>query len=147
MPNSSDHATEKLSLGKQSEQTPQDLGEFAVSIQSTLLDVWSNLIDHIPLFAGGLINVLLIFVLTNKVRFRLPSFSLSNLIRYTVHTKPIIYRKCVVCHGCFNAPCQLVLTHAARFVRGANEQPIYEGACVSPEEPTRLFIDARSTSE
>ena len=147
MPDRSNEATEKLSLGKQSEQIPQVLCEVAFPFHNALLDVWSTFIDHIPLFIGGLIIVLRIFVLANKVRFRLASFSLSNLIRYTVHTKPIIYRKRVVCHACFNVPCQLVLTHAARFLRGADKQLIYEGTRVSPEEPIRLFIDARSTPE
>jgi len=68
MPNPSNNATEKNSLSKQSEQIPQDLGDVAGSIQSTLLDVWSDFIDHIPYFVGGLIILLLIFIVTAVIK-------------------------------------------------------------------------------
>ena len=66
---------------------------------------------------------------------------------YNKHIKPIIDSKCVVCHACYDAPCQLVLTHVDGLVRGANKRPVYDGIRLSPDQPTRLFVDAESTSQ
>ena len=66
---------------------------------------------------------------------------------YNEHVKPIIDSKCVVCHACYDAPCQLVLTHVDGLVRGANKRPVYDGVRISPDQPTRLFVDAESTSQ
>ena len=61
--------------------------------------------------------------------------------------KPVLDRKCVACHACFDAPCQLVLTHYDGLARGASGQPVYNAMRVRPGEPTRLFIDAHSIAE
>ena len=66
-------------------------------------------------------------------------------ITYFRDIQPLIDKKCVVCHACFDAPCQLVLTHADGFARGASKQPVYDGLRASAVEPTRLFVDAPST--
>lgn len=68
-------------------------------------------------------------------------------ISYTHDIKPVIDTKCIVCHACFDAPCQLVLTHADGLARGASKQPVYDGLRVSAAEPTRLFIDEKSTGQ
>jgi len=65
-------------------------------------------------------------------------------IVYQQHVKPIFDKKCVVCHACFDAPCQLVLTHGKGLFRGANKQPIYDSLRLTPADTTRLFIDADS---
>ena len=70
---------------------------------------------------------------------------LAEDIVYSSHIKPIIDTKCVVCHACFDAPCQLVLTHVDGLARGASKQPVYDGLRISPVQPTRLFVDATST--
>lgn len=41
--------------------------------------------------------------------------------------KPIIENRCVVCHGCFDAPCQLKMESSAGLVRGANKEKVYNG--------------------
>ncbi|PHR83296.1 MAG: 9-hexadecenoic acid cis-trans isomerase [Colwellia sp.] len=41
--------------------------------------------------------------------------------------KPIIENRCVVCHGCFDAPCQLKMESTAGLVRGANKTQVYNG--------------------
>ena len=41
--------------------------------------------------------------------------------------KPIIENRCVVCHGCFDAPCQLKMESLAGLERGANKTQVYNG--------------------
>jgi len=41
--------------------------------------------------------------------------------------KPIIENRCVVCHGCFDAPCQLKMENSAGLARGANKTQVYNG--------------------
>ncbi|MEW6995428.1 fatty acid cis/trans isomerase [Colwelliaceae bacterium MEBiC 14330] len=41
--------------------------------------------------------------------------------------KPIIENRCVVCHGCYDAPCQLKMESPAGIIRGANKVKVYNG--------------------
>jgi hypothetical protein len=68
-------------------------------------------------------------------------------VSYHLDIKPILDKKCIVCHACFDAPCQLVLTHATGLERGANRQPVYDGLRVSPAPPTRLHFDAKTVKQ
>ena len=68
-------------------------------------------------------------------------------IEYEKHVKPILERRCVVCHGCYDAPCQLKLSSHQGLLRGASEERIYEPKRINAMQPTRLFIDAKSTQE
>ena len=51
-------------------------------------------------------------------------------------------RRCVVCHGCYDAPCQLKLSSWDGVARGASKQKVYEPDRLLEAEPTRLNIDA-----
>lgn len=68
-------------------------------------------------------------------------------VSYQLDIKPILDKKCVVCHACFDAPCQLNLTHALGLERGANRQPVYDGLRVTPASPTRLHFDAKTVEQ
>ncbi|MEA3273715.1 MAG: fatty acid cis/trans isomerase [Pseudomonadota bacterium] len=68
-------------------------------------------------------------------------------ISYQSQVRPILERRCVVCHGCYDAPCQLKLSSPEGLQRGASKQKVYDGKRILAMEPTRLFIDARSTEE
>ena len=68
-------------------------------------------------------------------------------ISFEQQVEPILQRRCVVCHGCYDAPCQLKLSSIEGLRRGANEERIYEPKRIGTMEPTRLFIDAKSTEE
>jgi hypothetical protein len=68
-------------------------------------------------------------------------------ISYADQVKPILDKRCVVCHGCFDAPCQLKLSSHAGITRGAHKLKVYDGARVRAVQPTRLYIDARSDDE
>jgi len=63
---------------------------------------------------------------------------------YAQHIKPILDNRCVVCHGCFDAPCQLKLSSPAGIDRGLSSFQVY-GRRFSEAEPTRLFEDANTT--
>ena len=47
----------------------------------------------------------------------------------------------MVCHGCYDAPCQLKLEAWEGLQRGATEALVYDGARLLPAEMTRLFDD------
>ena len=68
-------------------------------------------------------------------------------ISYESRVKPIIEHRCVVCHGCYDAPCQLKLSSPEGIQRGSNKTKVYNGARFITMEPTRLFIDAKTTAE
>ncbi len=68
-------------------------------------------------------------------------------VEYWREVKPVLERRCVVCHGCYDAPCQLNLTAFEGIVRGAYKQRVYDTTRPVTAEPTRLFDDARSVAE
>ncbi len=61
--------------------------------------------------------------------------------------QPVLDKRCVVCHGCYDAPCQLKLNSFAGIARGANKEKVYNGSRIKPMPKTRLFVDANSTAE
>lgn len=61
--------------------------------------------------------------------------------------RPILENRCVVCHGCYDAPCQLKLSSMEGLSRGASKEKVYDGERIKATQPTRLFIDARSPAE
>ena len=71
----------------------------------------------------------------------------SQKITYRSDIQPILDRRCVVCHGCYDAPCQLKLSAWEGVARGASEKLVYDGGRLVEAAPTRLFIDARTASE
>jgi hypothetical protein len=58
--------------------------------------------------------------------------------------KTIVAGRCMVCHGCYDAPCQLKLEAHEGLRRGASEALVYDGARLKTAEMTRLFDDALS---
>ncbi len=75
-------------------------------------------------------------------------FSLpSERISFQEQVKPILERRCVVCHGCYDAPCQLKLGSGSGIQRGASKARVYDGARITPAVPTRLDIDAQTTAQ
>jgi len=59
--------------------------------------------------------------------------------------RPVLEKRCVVCHACYDAACQLKLTSAEGIERGASKQAIYTPR-VFDDNPTRLHLDEHSTS-
>lgn len=61
--------------------------------------------------------------------------------------KPIIDNRCVVCHACYDAPCQLKMSSVEGIDRGASKALVYQGTRLTATAPTRLFEDALTTQE
>ena len=71
----------------------------------------------------------------------------SPAISYTRDIQPILTEKCVACHACNDAACQLNLGSAEGATRGASKVPVYKGDRVDAVEPTRIFYDADGQQE
>lgn len=56
-------------------------------------------------------------------------------------------RRCVVCHGCYDAPCQLILSSQEGIARGASKTAVYQGSRLLAVVPTRLYVDGRTVSD
>ncbi|WP_170476054.1 fatty acid cis/trans isomerase [Ruegeria arenilitoris] len=61
--------------------------------------------------------------------------------------KTILDRRCVVCHSCYDAPCQLKLTSPQGLLRGASKEAVYHTERLKDAQPTRLGIDAQTVPE
>ena len=70
-----------------------------------------------------------------------------NPVSFWHDVKPILDKRCVVCHACYDAPCQLKLGSIEGIERGANKAKIYDATRMEPAQPTRLFVDAKSSTE
>lgn len=68
-------------------------------------------------------------------------------ISYRQSIQPIFEGKCVACHACNDAPCQLNLGSGDGVSRGATRIKVYDGTRTKAQAPTRLFTDAQSTEE
>ncbi len=66
-------------------------------------------------------------------------------ISYLKEVKPILDHRCVVCHSCYNSPCQLKLSSFEGLDRGASKKAVYNALRLKTMDPTRLFIDAQTT--
>lgn len=71
----------------------------------------------------------------------------ANHVDYWSDVKPIIDSRCVVCHGCYDAPCQLKMGSIEGMVRGASRERVYDLARLTTAEPSRLFEDAKNVFE
>ncbi len=77
------------------------------------------------------------------VFFQIP----ARPVDYTKEVKPILDRRCAVCHSCYNSPCQLKLDSFEGADRGATKKAVYNGSRLRSMDPTRLFTDAQSTGQ
>ena len=68
-------------------------------------------------------------------------------ISYRQDVRPILERRCVVCHACYDAPCQLKLGAWEGVARGATKALVYDATRLDEAAPTRLFVDAQKPSE
>ena len=66
---------------------------------------------------------------------------------YRKDVQPILERRCVVCHACYDGPCQLKLTAWEGVARGTSKAPVYDAARLLEAPTTRLFVDAQLPSQ
>ncbi|MDO9104863.1 MAG: fatty acid cis/trans isomerase [Methylovulum sp.] len=83
--------------------------------------------------------------LANPARFDHP-LSIPSAVSYRRDVKPITDSRCAVCHGCFDAPCQLQMGSYEGITRGASKEKVYDDLRLSMMAPTRLFTDAQSNA-
>ena len=72
---------------------------------------------------------------------------MTTELDYLVDVKPILDKRCVSCHSCYNAPCQLKMNSFEGMARGASKIKVYDATRLSAIDPTRLFMDAKNTKE
>ncbi|WP_458777533.1 fatty acid cis/trans isomerase [Desulforhopalus sp. 52FAK] len=81
---------------------------------------------------------------------QVPAYSFvppTKQLDYLNEVQPVLVKRCVVCHSCYNSPCQLKLSSWEGLDRGASKESIYNASRLKTMEPSRLFIDAESTSD
>ncbi len=81
---------------------------------------------------------------TDDVRQGLTGKSSAD-ISYDKDVKPIIDSRCVACHACYDAPCQLKTTAAEALARGGSKAEIYHTSRIVPADPSRMFFDTQTT--
>lgn len=76
-----------------------------------------------------------------------PSQLPDNTPEYFRDVKPIADKRCVVCHGCYDAPCQLKMSSFASIDRGASKEKVYNGYRLVAGNMTRMSVDAGTTQQ
>src|SRR5215471_18434731 len=66
---------------------------------------------------------------------------------YYTRIQPIFDNRCIACHSCYNAPCQLNLQTYSGLTRGANKLNVYDGSRPTSVAPTRLDIDGHNVAD
>ncbi len=110
--------------------------------------IWAGVIVSIGLLTSAIVYYARTPDPSSHIEFVTADLALStDPVEYESQVRPIMERRCVVCHGCYDAPCQLKLSSPEGLHRGASGERVYNPTRLIPMEPTRLFVDANSTSE
>jgi hypothetical protein len=83
----------------------------------------------------------------DAARFDRAPATAAGGVSYRDDVRPILERRCVVCHGCYDAPCQLKLGAWEGIARGGTKAQVYDATRLEEAPPTRLFIDAQLPSQ
>ncbi|WP_105169367.1 fatty acid cis/trans isomerase [Pseudoalteromonas sp. T1lg23B] len=81
------------------------------------------------------------------VQVREVGASNSDGAGYLQLVKPVLEQRCVVCHGCYDAPCQLKLSSPEGIDRGLSKERVYNGTRLLAQSPSRLLFDADNTQQ
>ncbi len=68
-------------------------------------------------------------------------------VNFLNDVKPVLDSRCVVCHSCYNAACQLKLGSYEGVDRGGSKDAVYSSDRLEDQAPTRLFVDAQTTDQ
>ncbi|MDX3772498.1 fatty acid cis/trans isomerase [Chromatiaceae bacterium AAb-1] len=82
----------------------------------------------------------------NRTERPLPSSEQALAEHYQTRIRPLLESRCVVCHACYDAPCQLKMTSPAGIERGASKEKVYDGGRLLAATPNRLYLDASDTA-
>jgi hypothetical protein len=66
---------------------------------------------------------------------------------YPPDVRPILEQRCMVCHGCYDAPCQLKLDDWLGVGRGGSKEKVYDGRRLITAQLTRLYEDGFTEEE
>ncbi|MEA3469943.1 MAG: fatty acid cis/trans isomerase [Thermodesulfobacteriota bacterium] len=98
---------------------------------------------HLPIFCLILILAGCAKKAPDPIQVTLP----THAVNYLHEIKPILDKRCAVCHSCYNSPCQLKLSSYEGVDRGGSKKAVYNSTRLATMDPTRLFIDAQTTEE
>ncbi|HEY6086785.1 MAG TPA: fatty acid cis/trans isomerase [Burkholderiaceae bacterium] len=84
---------------------------------------------------------------SDPTRFDQPALGARSGVSFRNDVQPILERRCVVCHGCYDAPCQLKLGSWDGIARGSSKAPVYDAGRLREADPSRLFLDAQLPSQ
>ena len=68
-------------------------------------------------------------------------------VDYWSEVKPVLEQRCIVCHACYDAHCQLKLSSIEGIERGASSNVVYNQTRLTAAPTTRLFEDAQTVSQ
>ena len=107
------------------------------------------LLLSLPLLASGIVACSKEApVVPARLDLSAPVFAdLGRPVVYERDVKPVLDSRCVVCHACNDAPCQLLFSSFEGAQRGATKNPVYDAARLKAMPPTRMFIDASTTEQ
>ncbi|ENM5903425.1 fatty acid cis/trans isomerase [Vibrio mimicus] len=115
-----------------------------MNFKSSILLLVVTLFSGCAMYAG--INYDQLFG-SQSVRERQLPLQSSQAQYFLNEVKPILDNRCVVCHACYDAPCQLKMTSVEGIDRGATKTQVYQGTRLTAAAPTRLYEDAQFTQE
>lgn len=76
-----------------------------------------------------------------------PPMTPQQTVHYQQDVQPIFDNKCVACHSCNDAPCQLKLSSWDGVERGASKLKVYSAFRDRDQRPTRLGTDAQTADQ
>jgi hypothetical protein len=71
----------------------------------------------------------------------------AKKIDFLKDVKPILDKRCVTCHSCYNSPCQAKYSSFEGLERGGSKIKVYDALRIKAINPTRLFESAKTTKE
>ncbi len=79
---------------------------------------------------------------------KLPKVKMTQeKVDFLSDVKPILDKRCVSCHSCYNSPCQSKYSSFEGVDRGGSKDLVYDSTRLLAVDATRLFVDAQSTEE
>ena len=87
------------------------------------------------------------FGVADPTRFDRAPVAAAGGVSFRDDVRPVLESRCVVCHGCYDAPCQLKLGSWEGVARGASKSPVYDATRLTEAPLTRLFVDAQKPSQ
>ena len=70
-----------------------------------------------------------------------------DAVDYWTEVKPVFEKRCVSCHACYDAACQLKTTSIEGIERGLSKERVYDSSRLAAATPTRLYEDASTLED